>query len=51
MPFQSKAQQRWAYANPQKLGGKEKLKEWSNATDFAKLPEKKKKFSHASSGK
>jgi len=43
MPFQSKAQQRFAYANPDKFGGKEGLKEWSSATDFNSLPEKKKK--------
>ncbi len=50
MPFESKAQQRWAYANPEKLGGESKLKEWSAATDFKSLPEKKtKKFQHASS--
>lgn len=51
MPFQSKSQQRWAYANPEKLGGKAKVKEWSDATDYSALPEKKsekpKKFSHA----
>lgn len=49
MPFQSKAQQRFLYAHPDKVGGKEKLAEWSNATDFKTLPEKKKKFAHASS--
>lgn len=41
MPFQSKAQQRFLYAHPEKVGGKEKLKEWSSATDFKHLPEKK----------
>lgn len=40
MPFDSKAQQRFAYANPSKFGGKKGLKEWSAATDFSKLPEK-----------
>lgn len=45
MPFESKAQQRFAYANPEKFGGKEKLAEWSSATDFSTLPEKKKKSS------
>jgi hypothetical protein len=48
MPFESKAQQRFLYAHPEKVGGKEKLKEWLAATDFSKLPEKKKKFQHAS---
>jgi hypothetical protein len=42
MPFESKAQQRFLYAHPEKVGGKEKLKEWSSSTDFSKLPEKKK---------
>lgn len=48
MPFESKAQQRFLYAHPDKVGGKAKLAEWSSATDFKKLPEKKsgKKFSH-----
>jgi hypothetical protein len=41
MPFQSKAQQRYLYAHPEKVGGKAALKEWSAATDFSKLPEKK----------
>jgi hypothetical protein len=46
MPFASKAQQRFLYANPEKVGGKKKLAEWSSATDFKTLPEKKKKFSY-----
>ena len=46
MPFESKAQQRWAYANPEKLGGKKKVAEWSAATNFKTLPEKKKNFAH-----
>jgi hypothetical protein len=41
MPFQSKAQQRFLYAHPEKAGGKAKLKEWSAATNFSKIPEKK----------
>jgi hypothetical protein len=41
MPFKSQAQRRFLYAHPEKVGGKEALKEWSNATDFDKLPEKK----------
>ena len=41
MPFESKAQQRFAYAHPEKFGGKEGLKEWSSATDFSKLPARK----------
>jgi hypothetical protein len=42
-PFASKAQQRFLYSHPEKVGGKEKLKEWSSATDFANLPEKVKR--------
>lgn len=41
MPFQSKAQQRFLEANPEKVGGRGKLREWEQATDFKKLPEKK----------
>jgi hypothetical protein len=41
MPFQSKAQQRFAYAHPEKFGGAAGLKEWSAATDFSKIPERK----------
>lgn len=40
MPFESKAQQRYAYANPAKFGGAKGLREWSDATDFSKLPKK-----------
>lgn len=46
MPFESKAQQKYAYANPEKFGGKAGLKEWSAATDFSKLPEKVKPETH-----
>ena len=42
MPFESKAQQRFAYSHPEKFGGKAGLKEWSAATDFSKLPARKK---------
>ena len=41
MPFESKAQQRFAYAHPEKFGGAKGLKEWSSATNFSSLPEKK----------
>jgi len=41
MPFESKAQQRFAYAHPEKFGGKAGLAEWSAATNFKSLPEKK----------
>ena len=41
MPFQSKAQQRFLYEHPEKVGGKSKLREWASATNFSKLPEKK----------
>ncbi len=40
MPFKSAAQQRFAYANPSKFGGKKGLAEWSGDTDFDSLPEK-----------
>ncbi len=43
MPFESKAQQRFLYAHPEKVGGKSKLAEWSSATNFKTLPEKKRK--------
>lgn len=42
MPFQSKAQQRFLEAHPEKVGGRAKLKEWEGATDFSHLPERKK---------
>jgi hypothetical protein len=41
MPFASKAQQRFLEANPDKVGGKAKLREWEQATDFKKLPARK----------
>ncbi len=46
MPFASKAQQRFLYSHPEKVGGKKKLAEWSASTDFKKIPEKKKKFTY-----
>jgi hypothetical protein len=46
VPFKSRAQQRFAYAHPDKFGGKAGLKEWSQATDFTSLPEKKPMPSH-----
>jgi hypothetical protein len=42
MPFVSKAQQRFAHANPKKFGGQAKLKEWDEATDFKNLPGRRK---------
>jgi hypothetical protein len=48
VPFQSKAQQRFLEAHPEKVGGKSKLKEWEGATDFKSLPERKQpKKSHS----
>jgi hypothetical protein len=41
-PFRSKAQRKFAYANPEKFGGKEGVKEWEEKTP-KKLPEKIKK--------
>ena len=46
MPFKSKAQQRFLEANPDKVGGREKLKEWEGATNFNTLPERKGVFSN-----
>jgi hypothetical protein len=43
MPFASKKQQRFLAANPDKIGGWSKFKEWAAATNFKKLPEKVKK--------
>lgn len=43
MPFVSKKQQKFAYANPEKFGGKAGLAEWSSATNFDTLPVRKKK--------
>lgn len=40
MPFESKAQQGYMYANPEILG-KDKLKEWSLKTNFKTLPKHK----------
>ena len=42
MPFASKAQQRFLHAHPEKVGGKAKLKEWDEATDFKTLPARRK---------
>jgi hypothetical protein len=41
LPFESKAQQRFLEAHPEKVGGRAKLKEWEGATDFSHLPEHK----------
>jgi hypothetical protein len=45
MPFESLKQNAWAHtpAGEKALGGPAKVKEWENATDYSKLPEKKKK--------
>ena len=40
MPFKSRQQQKFAYANPDKFGGKKGLDEWSADTNFSDLPEK-----------
>jgi len=48
MPFKSKAQQRFMYAHKDDPSMKNvDLKEWSSATDFKNLPERKKKFTYA----
>jgi len=41
-PFRSKAQRKFAHANPEKFGGKEGIEEWESKTP-KKLPEKVKK--------
>lgn len=41
MPFLSKRQARFAFSNPDKFGGTQKVKEWADKTDFKKLPERK----------
>lgn len=46
MPFKSKAQQRFLEAHPEKVGGRAKLREWEQATNFNTLPEKKKGLAH-----
>lgn len=45
MPFVSKKQNAWAHtpAGTKALGGKKKVKEWEQSTDYAKLPERTKK--------
>jgi hypothetical protein len=40
MPFKSKRQQRYMFANPGKLGGLKKVMEWAHETDFKNLPER-----------
>jgi hypothetical protein len=51
MPFESKAQWHFLEAHPEKVGGRDKLKEWEGATNFTQLPTRKKKFAHAKSPK
>ena len=42
MPFQSTKQSRWAFSpsGVKALGGVAKVKEWADATDYSKLPDK-----------
>lgn len=41
MPWASKAQQRWGNSIGVKaLGGKAKVAEWNNSTDYSKLPKR-----------
>jgi hypothetical protein len=42
-PFASQLQQKFLHANPEKVGGEAKLKEWDKSTDFSNLPKKAKK--------
>lgn len=39
MPFESKRQSRYFFANPGKLGGLKKVKEFAENTDYRRLPE------------
>ncbi len=41
MPFESQKQRAWAHANPEALGGEEKVAEWESETP-SKLP----KYAH-----
>jgi hypothetical protein len=41
MPFDSKKQQRWAFATKQPFA-----KRWAKETDFPELPERKRKAKH-----
>jgi len=52
MPFESKKQNAWAHtpAGTKALGGKGKVKEWEAATDYSKLPVRKKKFNYVKKG-
>jgi len=52
MPFASRAQQKYMYAHKDDPSMKNvDLKEWSEATDFKKLPEKKKRFNYSAKKK
>jgi hypothetical protein len=44
LPFVSRQQAKWAFTPTGKkaLGGLSNVKEWETATDYSKLPEKKK---------
>jgi len=46
MPFESKRQQRFMFANPSVLGGIDKVMEWAHATNFKTLPETARKLHH-----
>lgn len=46
MPFASKRQGRYFFANPEKLGGIEKVMEWAHATNYNAIPERAKKQKH-----
>lgn len=40
MPFESIAQAGYLSHHPEKIGGKAKLAEWKNSTDFSKIPKR-----------
>jgi hypothetical protein len=43
MPFDSKRQGRFFFANPEKLGGIDKVMEWARETNYKKIPERARK--------
>lgn len=52
MPFKSKAQARFMFANKKKLGKQGvDVKEWADSTNFKGLPERKNKFNYSSKKK
>lgn len=46
MPFDSKRQSRYFFANPEKLGGIDKVMEWAHATNYNAIPERARPKKH-----